>query len=133
MNQNKIKEDYEKYKKKRIEINKEIKKAKRNEILILLDHNNSKERFRYVQKLKGISNQVTKCGDLSVEDFNIYFITAFDTSDTVLTPHWNIQQTDQSQSIILRPFTDGEILQHSSTLKNKKSVVLESIALRWQY
>ena len=84
---------------------------------------------------------MTKYGDLSVGDFNIYFITAVGTSDTLLTHHWNSQQAEQPQSnhwnsqqaeqlqsIFLRPVTDAEILQHISTLKNKN--LLGWIALR---
>ena len=76
---------------------------------------------------KGTSNQVTKCCDLSVEDFNNYFITAVDTSDTVVTSQLNSQQVEQPQSIFLRPVTDAELLQHISTLKNKKSVGMDCI------
>ena len=75
-------EDFEKYEKKRIEVNLEIKKTKRNGVQTKIDHNISKQLFRYEKTVKGTSNQVTKCGDLSVEDFNNYFITAVDTSDT---------------------------------------------------
>ena len=110
----------------------EIKKAKRYEVQTKLDYNNSKELFRYVKKVKGTCNRVTKCGDLSVEDFNDYFITAVGTSDTILTHHWNSQQTEQPQSLFLRPFTDAEILELFSTLKIKKKL-LGWIALRWQF
>ena len=57
----------------------EIKKAKRNEAQTKIDHNNSKEHFRYVKKVKGTNNQVAKCVDLSVEGFNNYYIPANDT------------------------------------------------------
>ena len=77
--------------------------------------------------MKGTTNQVTKCGDLSVEDFSNYFITAVDTSDTILTHHWNSQQAEQTKSIFLRPVTDAEVLQHILTLKNKKSVGMDCI------
>ena len=42
--------------KKRNEVNMGIKKAKRNEIQTELDHNNSKELFRYVKKVKVTTN-----------------------------------------------------------------------------
>ena len=127
MDKTKSSKDYEKYKKKRNEVNLEIKKAKRNEVQTKLDHNISKELFRYVKKVKGTSNQVTKYADLSVEDFNNYFITAVGTSDTILTHHWNSQQAEQPQSKFLHPVTDAEILQNISTLKNKKSVGMNCI------
>ena len=88
--------DYEKYKKKRNEVNMEIKKAKRNEVQTKLDHKNSKELFSYVKKC-----------DSFVEDFNNYFITAIDTSDTILTHPWNSQQAEKPQSRFLRPVTDA--------------------------
>ena len=85
------------------------KKAKRNEVQRTFDHNNSKVLFRYVEKVKGTSNQVTKCGDFSVEDFNNYFITAVVTTDTILTHHCNSQQAEQLQSIFLRLVTEAEL------------------------
>ena len=94
-------EGYEKYTKKRSEVNMEITKAKRNEGQTKIDHNNSKEFSIFVKKVKGTSNQVTICGVLSVEDFNNYFITAVDTSDTILTHNWKREQAVQSQSIFL--------------------------------
>ena len=66
-------------------------------------------------------------GDLSVEDFSNYFITAVDTADTILTHHWKSGQAEQSQSLFLRPVTDDEVLKHISTLKNKKSVGTDEI------
>ena len=107
---------------RRNEVNMEIRKEKRNE-----DPNSSKELFGFVKKLKGSTNQVTKCGDLSVEDFSNYFITAVDTSDTILTHHRKSQQAEQTQSIFLRPVTDAEVMQHISTLKNKKPVGMDCI------
>ena len=77
--------------------------------------------------MKGTTKQVAKCGDLSAEDFNNYFITAVDTSDTSLSHHWENQPIDQPQSIFLRPVTDDEVLKHISTLKNKKSVGTDCI------
>ena len=74
-------------------------------------------------------NQVAKC-DLSAENFN-HFITAVDTSDTILTHRWKSQQVEQPQSIFMRPVTEDEVLKHISTLKNKKSVGW--IALRSPY
>ena len=52
--------DYEKCKKKRNEVNMEIKKGKQNEVQTKLDHNNSNELFKYVKKVKGTSKQVAK-------------------------------------------------------------------------
>ena len=82
--------------------------------------------------MKGTSDQVTKCGDLSVDYFNKYFITAVDTSDFILTHHWKSQQAEQSQSIFLRPVTDDEVLKHISTSKKQKNP-LGCIALRYQF
>ena len=70
---------------------------------------------------------MTKCGDLSVEDFDDYFITAVDTSDNVLTHHWESEHVEQSQSLFLRPVTDDEVSKHNSTLKSKKSVGTDGI------
>ena len=70
---------------------------------------------------------MTKIDDLSVEDIIKYFITAFDTSDTILTHHCKRQQAEQPQSIFLRPVTDVEVMQHISTFKNKESVGRDSI------
>ena len=96
----------------------EIKKAKRNELQAELDYNTSKELFIYLKKVKGTSNQVTKSGDLSVEDFNNYCITAVDSSDTILTQHWKSQQAEQPQSKFHSPITDDQVLEHISTLEN---------------
>ena len=62
---------------------------------------------------------MTKCGDLSVEEFNNYFITAVDTSDTILTHHWKNEQAEQSQLILPRPLTDDEVLKHNFSLQKK--------------
>ena len=70
--------------------------------------------------MKGTSNQVTKCGDLSAEDSNNYFITAVDTSDTISTHYLKSQQAEQPQSKFFLPVTDDEDMKHISTLKNIK-------------
>ena len=84
----------------------------------------SKELFRYVTNVKGTTNPVTKCGDITVEDFKDYFITAVDTPDT---HHWKRQQAEEPQSIFLRPVTDAEDMQHLSKLRNKKSFGMDFI------
>ena len=117
--------DYEKYRKKRNEVNMEIKNAKWNEVQCRIDHNNSRELFRYIKKVNGTLNQVAKC-DLSA-DFNNYFITAADTSDTILTHRFKSQHVEQPQSIFMRPVTEDEVSKHISTLKNKKSVGMDCI------
>ena len=115
---------------KRNEVNMEITNAKRNEVQSRIDHNNSRELFRYIKKVEGTMNQVAKC-DLSADYFYNYFITAVDTSDPILTHRWKSQQVEQPQSIFMRPVTEDEVLKHISTLKNK--TLLEWIALRSQY
>ena len=118
--------DCEKYRKKRNEVNMEIKNAKRNEVQSRIDHNNSRELFRYIKKVKGTLNQVAKC-DLSAEDFINYFKTAADTSDTILTHLFKSQQVEQPQSIFMRPVSEDEVSKHISTLKNKKFVGMDCI------
>ena len=95
-------------------------KVSKRKFKLNLTTKNSKEFFRFVTKVKGTTNPVTKCGDISVEDFN--FITAVDTSDT---HHWKRQQAEQPQSIFLRPVIDAEVTQHISKSKNKKSVGMD--------
>ena len=62
------------------------------------------------------------CGELSVEDFNKYFVTACDKQNNTSAPKSKSQQVDQPQSMFLRPVTDDEILKIVATLKHKKSV-----------
>ena len=81
------------------------------------------------KKSESTSNQVTKCSDLYVEYFNKYFITAIGSSDSILIHYWNSQKAEQSQSIVLRPVTDTEVLLHISTLKNRKSVGMDCIGM----
>ena len=121
--------DYEKYRKKRNEVKMEIKNAKRNEVQSRIDHNNSRELFRYIKKVKSTLNQVAK-SDLSAEDFNNYFKTAADTSDTISTHRFKSQQVEQAQSIFMRPVTEDEVSKHISTLKNKKSVGMDCIEVK---
>ena len=51
-------EDHQKYKKKRNQVNMEIKLAKRNEVQSKIEQNKPKELFRYIAKMKGTDTQV---------------------------------------------------------------------------
>ena len=69
--------------------------------------------------MKGTDTQVKNCGELSVEDFNKYFVTACDKQNNTFAPKWKSQQVDQLQPMFLRPVTDDEFLKVIATLKNK--------------
>ena len=122
--------DHEKYKKKRNEVNMEIKIAKRNEVQNKIEQNNPKELYRHFKKMKGTDTQVKNFGGLSVEDFNKYFVTACDKQNNTSAPKWKSQQVDQPQSMFLRPVNDDEILKIIATLKNKKSVGKDGVDVR---
>ena len=122
--------DYETYKKKRNEVNMEIKIAKRNEVQNKVKQNNPKELYRHIKKMKGSDTQVKNCGELSVEDFNEYFVTACDKQNNTPAAKWKSQQVDQPQSMFLRPVTDDEVLKVIASLKNKKSVGEDGIDVR---
>ena len=108
----------------------EIKIAKRNDVQEKIEQNNPKEFFKYIKKMKGSGNQVNKCSELSVDDFNNYFITSCDTDNTTLAHKWKSWQNDQPQSMFFSPVTDDEILKIIGTLKNKKSVGMDGIDVR---
>ena len=107
----------------------EIKIAKRNEVQNKIEQNPN-EFYRHINKMKGADNQVKKCSDLSVDDFNNYFITACDAQNNKLAHKWKSQQADQQQSMYFFPVTEDEILKIIAKLKNKKSVGMDGINVR---
>ena len=80
--------------------------------------------------MKGTDTQVKNCGELSVEDFNKYFVSVCDKQNSTSAPKVNSQQVDQPQSMFLRTVTDDEILKIIATLKNKKSVGNDGVDVR---
>ena len=69
-------------------------------------------------------------GELSVEDFNKYFVTVCDKQNSTSAPKVKSQQVDQLQSLFLRPVSDDEILKIIATLKNKKSAGKDGVDVR---
>ena len=105
------------------------KSKKQSEMKFKLNLNTIiRKNFSNLKKVKSISNQVTKCGDLFNEYFNKYFRTSIGSSDSILIHYWNSQKAEQSQSIILRPVTDIATQFHI-----EKQNLLGWIALGWQF
>ena len=80
--------------------------------------------------MKGTDTQVKVSSELSVDDFNNYFITACDTQTTNLAHQSKSQQVDQPQSMFFASVTDDEILKFIARLINKKSVGIDGIDVR---
>ena len=124
-------EDHEKSKRKRNQVNMEIKLAKRKEVQSKIEQDKPKELFRYIIKMKGTDrSEVKVSSELSVDDFNNYFITACDTQTHDLAHQWKSQQVDQPQSMFFASVTDDEILKIIARLKNKQSVGIDGIDVR---
>ena len=86
----KAREDFEKYRKERNEVNMEIKIAKRNDVQDKPEQNNPNDFFKFIKQLKGSGNREKKCNELPVDDFNNYFISTCDTKNTILTQNWKL-------------------------------------------
>ena len=74
--------------------------------------------------------EVKNCEELSVEDFNKFFVTVCDKQISTSAPKGKNQQVEQPQSMFLRPVFDDEILKIIVTLKNKKSVGKDGVDVR---
>ena len=72
-----------------------------------------------------------KSSELTVDQFNDYFITACEPENNApMSSKWTSQQGYQSQSIYFFPVTNYEIYNLFAKLKNKKSVGLDSAKVR---
>ena len=125
----KSEEHYEKYKKKRNEVNMEIKIAKRNDVQFKIDRSSPKEFFRYIKSMKGENSQVKISSKLSADDFNNYFITACDQQKVIqVTGKCIYDQGYQPQTLFFYRVTKIEIANLIATLKNKNSVGSDGIS-----
>ena len=125
----KSEEHYEKYKKKRHEVNMEIKIAKRNDVQFKIDRSSPKEFFRYIKSMKGENSQVKISSKLSADDFNNYFITACDQQKVIqVTGKCVYDQGYQLQTLFFYRVTEIEKANLIATLKNKNSVGSDGIS-----
>ena len=124
-------EVFHRYKVKRNEVNKEIRAAKRNDVQSKVDRNNPKELFKYIKRSRGVETQVKKSSELTVDQFNDYFITACDPEiNAPMSSKWTSQQGYHSQSMYFFPVTNEEVYNFIAKLKNKKSVGLDGVNVR---
>ena len=119
------------YKNKRNEINMEIKLARRRDVQNKIDHENPKEFFNYIRKMKGVVSDTKINGELTANAFNDYFSNACEPRVSPISDFCIASDNNQqTHSMYFSYVTDEEVCTIIKELKNKKFIGFDGIDVK---